>query len=318
VTRPEKLVLFAIAVIGAVVVASVGVVFLMPHEGPRRRPAPAAEEPAKSRPEPSAPATPKPDPPAPPSAEVVAKTDAASPPPADLGTGMGSIGGIVRFKGVPTPIRMHVSAPNDACGGDRVSPRLRVSDSGGVADAVIYLDRVPRSEAIDDLPQGVLDHVVCDFLPHVQFAPVNQDLVVKSSDSIAHDVIVTYRGTDETILRARLAEPGAEMRRPIPHTGILAARCESGHPWSSGYVFAVDHPFYAVSDDDGRWTLDDVPAGRYRLRFWHEGFDLLGTKTDGEGNVVGYLWSPDVEQEQEVTVATGAHVVVEFELSERR
>jgi hypothetical protein len=50
---------------------------------------------------------------------------------------------------------------------------------------------------------------------------------------------------------------------PIPY------KC-SIHPWMNGYVRIFDHPYYAVTDEDGAFTLSNAPIGNYRLVVWHE------------------------------------------------
>ncbi len=44
------------------------------------------------------------------------------------------------------------------------------------------------------------------------------------------------------------------------------------HPWMTAYIGVVPHPFFAVTGSDGRYTLADVPPGRYTLEVWHERF----------------------------------------------
>ncbi|MBI1848970.1 MAG: hypothetical protein HYR85_01360 [Planctomycetes bacterium] len=313
-TRSERLVLVAVGVIGAIVVALLATVFFQRDAAPQpvKSSTPASESPPPATPKTEVP--PKDEPPP----ESIPKVSVKTPPAeaaVDLGEGTGSLAGVVRFRGTPTLVRIHVDKDAETCGTERLSPRLRVSESGGVADSVIYLDHVDKGEGIDQLPQGILDQLDCEFTPHVQIHPWNQDLIVKNSDPLLHTVRLTYRGTDDVILNMPFPAPGETSRR-VPKPGIIAAQCDAGHRWASGYVFAVEHPYYAISDDEGRWSLEDVPAGRYVLRFWHEGFKLLGTRTGAGGNVTGDVWSPDVTQEQPVALATGKKIVVDFELSD--
>ena len=45
------------------------------------------------------------------------------------------------------------------------------------------------------------------------------------------------------------------------------------HPWRRGCVFVTDHPYVAVSEWDGRFRIDDVPAGKYTLEVWHGDYE---------------------------------------------
>ena len=63
------------------------------------------------------------------------------------------------------------------------------------------------------------------------------------------------------------------------------------HNWMKSYVCVVDHPFFAVTDAEGRFTIEGLPPGKYSLRTWHEKFK---------------------RQTAELTLAGGGEVSVEF------
>jgi hypothetical protein len=56
---------------------------------------------------------------------------------------------------------------------------------------------------------------------------------------------------------------------------MVSVRCDL-HPWMQGWLGVLDHPYFAVTDAEGRFTLRDVPPGDYTLAVWHE---RLGTGT---------------------------------------
>jgi hypothetical protein len=58
----------------------------------------------------------------------------------------------------------------------------------------------------------------------------------------------------------------------MPRLGPVKLTCEI-HPWMLAYVFLTDNPYFAVTDVHGEYEIDNVPAGKYRVRIWHE---LLG------------------------------------------
>ena len=55
------------------------------------------------------------------------------------------------------------------------------------------------------------------------------------------------------------------------------------HPWMTGYVAVTDHPFFAVTGDDGSFTIPNVPAGTYTIEAWHERFGTPTAGGDGRG-----------------------------------
>jgi len=62
------------------------------------------------------------------------------------------------------------------------------------------------------------------------------------------------------------------MRRP----GLMKLQCDAGHTWMNGWIYVFDHPFFAVTDDEGAFAIRDVPPGTYTLELWHEPVDGQG------------------------------------------
>jgi hypothetical protein len=73
---------------------------------------------------------------------------------------------------------------------------------------------------------------------------------------------------------------------------IIKFRCDV-HPWMTGYVGVLSNPFFAVTGDDGTFTIDKLPAGTYTLEAWHE---RSGVKTSAP-----------------ITVADGQSATMNFE-----
>ncbi|MGA8618976.1 MAG: carboxypeptidase-like regulatory domain-containing protein [Candidatus Sulfotelmatobacter sp.] len=58
--------------------------------------------------------------------------------------------------------------------------------------------------------------------------------------------------------------------------GLVNLRCNGGRVWMNAEMMAVSHPYYAVTDLNGRFELTDVPPGDYEVVAWHEGWHVLG------------------------------------------
>ncbi|MGH7323770.1 MAG: carboxypeptidase-like regulatory domain-containing protein, partial [Candidatus Rokuibacteriota bacterium] len=76
-----------------------------------------------------------------------------------------------------------------------------------------------------------------------------------------------------------------------------------------GYLLAFDHPYFAVTDDEGDFRIDDLPAGTWRVSAWHEGWAVLRRTPEGR-----LVWGPAHLRSREVTVPERGVVRVEFEL----
>lgn len=60
-----------------------------------------------------------------------------------------------------------------------------------------------------------------------------------------------------------------KVEKPIKEPGFLDVRCDA-HPFMRAAIHVFDHPYFTVTDSMGRFQLNHVPSGRYRLRVWHE------------------------------------------------
>jgi hypothetical protein len=223
----------------------------------------------------------------------------------------GTITGKVHFKGDATPVVIKAHKDQQTCHDEKTSPRLRVGPTQGLADAVVYLADIKKGADPGVLPAGSLDQKACEYSPHVQVHPWKKDFVVRSSDPILHNVHMSFADKDELVMNAPFPDAG-EQKKKFKRPGVAHAKCDAGHVWMSATVFAVDHPYYAVSDSDGGYVLHDVPAGTYTLVCWHEGWKLLETQKDGSGTPTACVWSPDVETKQSVTIQPGATVPIDF------
>jgi hypothetical protein len=58
------------------------------------------------------------------------------------------------------------------------------------------------------------------------------------------------------------------------------------HPWMRGWLRVFDHPYYAITDADGRFEIRSAPAGRWRLKVWHEENGWRGGRKGRDGEKV--------------------------------
>jgi hypothetical protein len=125
----------------------------------------------------------------------------------------------------------------------------------------------------------------CRYRPRVLGAVRGQPVVVSNSDGTLHNVHALLG--DTTLLnqvQVDSAAPLIDLQKalrqmdaaaPRPAEAPLRLRCDV-HPWMSAYLFVLDHPFFAVTAEDGRFTLRNLPPGDYTLQAFHE---RLGTQS---------------------------------------
>ena len=196
--------------------------------------------------------------------------------------------------------------------------RLIIGPQGGVANTVVYLKDVSRGKAFD-LPEQrrFLDQKHCRYEPHVLLVPQHALLQMKSSDATLHTIHMDGAAS----YNLPFPFPNQTISRDMQSPGLVNLKCNGGHVWMNAEMFVAPHPYYAVTDDSGKFVLTNVPPGQYVLVAWHEGwsverqestFDVL-TEKRVQRPVFG---APRV-LEKKVTVNPADNAVVNFVLSEK-
>jgi hypothetical protein len=67
---------------------------------------------------------------------------------------------------------------------------------------------------------------------------------------------------------------GASHRVTFAEPEFVRVKCDV-HPWMTAYIAVFDHPFFAVTGEDGRFQIDHLPAGTYTLIARHERYESL-------------------------------------------
>jgi hypothetical protein len=156
----------------------------------------------------------------------------------------------------------------------------------------------PKLQAIKDKEVSI-DQPCCQFEPRALGMREGQVLVAKNSDQIPHNVnYVSFKNESGNVL---VPAGGAHRIERLKTDRLpLAIKCDI-HPWMRANVRIFNHPYFAVTDADGKFEIKDAPAGKYRLVTWHE-------SGWGQGGPDGI----------EVTIKGGAATDVKLELKEQK
>jgi plastocyanin len=174
--------------------------------------------------------------------------------------GSSGIRGRLDIRRLEKPIerRPDVAAPGGA--GPRDVPDLR--------RGVVYLETAPRA-AFDERDPGraVMDQRNERFVPHVLAVMVGTVVDFPNSDLTYHNVFSLSRAKRFDLGRyAAGKSKGVRMDR----TGVVRVFCDI-HSHMSAFVLVFNHPFFDVTDVDGRFELPSLPAGNYTVVGWYEG-----------------------------------------------
>lgn len=186
------------------------------------------------------------------------------------------ITGQVRYSGTPPRARPVDVSSDPACrpyAGEAAKQVLRVKDHR-VADVFVYLAHAERPKGPPPRPARIVARH-CHLEPRVVGVQVGQKLTVENQDGTLYSVRV--RGGGGEVVR-RLPKAGATMSHRFSAPQVMARVSCDVHAWLAAHVGVLEHPYFAVSDAQGRFQIDTrgLADGEYELRAWHE---VLGERT---------------------------------------
>ncbi len=177
------------------------------------------------------------------------------------------------------PAVEEIDASKEAlCAGKVKSEELVVNtDNKGIRYVFIFPNEKNKPKKVHpDLKESkektiVLDQEKCAFKPHGLFVRTDQTVQVISSDSFNHNtrtspirnqpLNVILTGNDKKGIEVKFAA-GAER---LP----MQVKCDI-HAWMSAWWLILDHPYGAITDADGKFTIPKLPVGDHEFRVWHE------------------------------------------------
>ena len=220
----------------------------------------------------------------------------------------GAIHGTVVLQGPPPePKKIPVTIDQYVCGEAKDAEDLVVSPKNGIRYAVAWLERPPSPGSAsprtdrgrNPAPSGAaaaptieMDQKGCMFTPRVVLVPVGGTVNFLNSDRLLHNL---HGRPNANPPFNRTQSKGRTIPMTFAQPEIVRVDCDL-HSWMRGWIVVADHPFYAISDAEGQFRIDDVAPGTYSLTVWHE---KLGTTSrevvvpaTGPGQVRVELRSP--------------------------
>ena len=149
-----------------------------------------------------------------------------------------------------------------------------VNSNGALKNVFVYIKgglagktfQVPKTAV-------VLDQKGCHYEPHVLGIQVNQPFDILNSDDTLHNVHALPKNSKEFNLGMPIK--GMKLTKTFTAPEVMVKfKCEV-HPWMTGYIGVLDHPFYSVTNEEGAFIIKDLPAGEYELSSWHEKYGTL-------------------------------------------
>lgn len=153
-------------------------------------------------------------------------------------------------------------------GETRHDESLLTGDGNGVRNAFVYVQQGLEEKYTPPGAAVVLDQQKCRYVPRVLGLHTGQALTIRNSDPLLH----TVRADAAANARFNVATPlqGMEVSRTFDTPEVMVPiKCDM-HPWMHAYVGVLEHPFFAVTDNDGRFVIAGLPPGTFTIGVWHE------------------------------------------------
>jgi plastocyanin len=181
--------------------------------------------------------------------------------------------GKVAFTGKKPVIRNIDMSANPAC--QKIHPEpvaseeVIVNGNGTLANAFVWVKSgVPEGKWAVPSKQAVVDQQGCIYTPHVSGVVVGQAIEFRNSDETNHNIHPLPRTNDEWN-ESQPPKGDPKVKTFDKEEVMVPVKCNI-HPWMRAYIGVVRHPFFAVTGNDGAFSIAGLPPGKYTVEAWHE------------------------------------------------
>jgi len=216
--------------------------------------------------------------------------------PAGTVLGTAAITGKALFAGTPkAPESINMSS-DATCHGRAESAPVRedlvVGQGGELKSVFVHVaGGLPATPFAPPAQAVTLDQRGCIYRPHVVGLQVGQQLLLVNSDPTLHNVHTVSTANKPFNFGMSIEGQKAPRYFHAPEV-MVKAKCDV-HPWMASYIGVGGHPFFAVTGDDGCFTIRGLPAGEYAIEAWHETAGVLKQSvplSDGETKDISFTF----------------------------
>jgi len=152
---------------------------------------------------------------------------------------------------------------------------LVLGEGNALANVFVHIKKGLAKKDYPAPPEPViLDQKGCHYAPHVLGVRVGQTLKILNPDGTLHNVHALCKVNPEFNLA--MPQFRTETSKVFNKEEFMfPLKCDV-HPWMSGWIAVMAHPYFSVTQTDGKFKIENLPAGTYEVEAWHE---KLGTQT---------------------------------------
>jgi len=206
------------------------------------------------------------------STAVATNTGAAAPAAAPVSADAATLTGVIKLAAAaPAMPNIQMSA-DPYCQSQHSTPakdeEVVVGPAGELANVFVYIKDIKGSFPTPSTPVTI-DQKGCQYHPHVNAVMVNQPLAIKNDDATLHNIhalpVVNSQFNEGQPVQGMVTPKKLDKVEMTP----FKIKCDV-HGWMKSYMAVMPHPFFAVSQTNGTFTIPNLPPGQYTVVAWHE------------------------------------------------
>jgi hypothetical protein len=177
--------------------------------------------------------------------------------------------GTVRALGIAPSTKPMANSTDKACPGAVYQDFIVLGENNGLANVLVYVKSgLPAQRYLPSDRPVVVNQKGCRYEPHVFAAMIGQPVVFRSEDATLHTVDVHSKNNGEYGITIPAGFKGG-AKRFEKEEYMFPLMC-SLHPWMLAFGNILPHPYFFVSEGQGRYLINDLPPGTYEIATWHE------------------------------------------------
>lgn len=192
----------------------------------------------------------------------------------------GTLKGVVSYAGSnKTPKALKMDS-DPVCGNSHEIPPKKedfiLDENNNFKNVLVWLVKGVNYEGELTSNPAVIDQVGCMYTPHVNAFTTGQKVLIKNSDKTLHNVNSKSKINESFNSAQPAGVPDIEKTFTSAEDPFYI-KCDV-HPWMKAWVLVKDHPYFAITDENGNYSIENVPPGKYGVVFWQEKLSNLPKK----------------------------------------